>query len=311
MRSMRVDCGTVRIGSDDELDDYMDGSAGSVGRIMAPLLGVPERFHADFGQLGQAFQLTNFIRDVGEDWADGPDLPPRARRGRSRRGPRHAAAARRRRPAGGAGARAVRRRRARRGRGAGLGAERHPAGLRRLRADPRPRRGGRRRRARPPRRRPRAATCRGCWRRSGGDAPGDAARRRADAARRSAPTCWCAARASPGWPSRASWRAAGPTCWWSTATRSASAPPRPARRRRRGCTRWASSARSARSCRAWPSTRRTARPASGCRGAGRASTTASCARRCGSSATRGSRSRRWSAATASWSTRIAGRSPRR
>jgi len=68
MRSMRVDCGQVRIGSDDELDAYMDGSAGSVGRIMAPLLGVPERFHPDFGQLGKAFQLANFIRDVGEDW---------------------------------------------------------------------------------------------------------------------------------------------------------------------------------------------------------------------------------------------------
>jgi phytoene synthase len=69
MRSMRVDCGPVRIGSCDELDTYMDGSAGSVGRIMAPLLGVPERFHADFGRLGQAFQLANFIRDVREDWA--------------------------------------------------------------------------------------------------------------------------------------------------------------------------------------------------------------------------------------------------
>jgi phytoene synthase len=68
MRSMRVDCGPVRIGSDAELDAYMDGSAGSVGRIMAPLLGVPERFHADFGRLGQAFQLANFIRDVGVDW---------------------------------------------------------------------------------------------------------------------------------------------------------------------------------------------------------------------------------------------------
>jgi phytoene synthase len=68
MRSMRVDCGRVRIGDDAELDVYMDGSAGSVGRIMAPLLDVPERFHADFGQLGRAFQLANFIRDVGEDW---------------------------------------------------------------------------------------------------------------------------------------------------------------------------------------------------------------------------------------------------
>jgi phytoene synthase len=69
MRSMRIDCGPVRIADDDELDEYMDGSAGSVGRIMAPLLGVPERFHADFGRLGQAFQLTNFVRDVGEDWS--------------------------------------------------------------------------------------------------------------------------------------------------------------------------------------------------------------------------------------------------
>jgi phytoene synthase len=68
MRSMRVDCGPVRIDTWEELLDYMDGSAGSVGRIMAPLLGVPERHHADFGQLGQAFQLANFVRDVGEDF---------------------------------------------------------------------------------------------------------------------------------------------------------------------------------------------------------------------------------------------------
>ncbi|HWM08073.1 MAG TPA: phytoene/squalene synthase family protein [Solirubrobacteraceae bacterium] len=68
MRSMRVDCGPVRIRTYEELEAYMDGSAGSVGRIMAPLLGVPERFHADFGHLGQAFQLANFIRDVREDW---------------------------------------------------------------------------------------------------------------------------------------------------------------------------------------------------------------------------------------------------
>ena len=68
MRSMRMDCGPVRIVTWDEMLAYMDGSAGSVGRIMAPLLGVPERFHGDFGRLGQAFQLTNFIRDVREDW---------------------------------------------------------------------------------------------------------------------------------------------------------------------------------------------------------------------------------------------------
>ena len=68
MRSMRIDCAPVRIETWPELEAYMDGSAGSVGRIMAPLLGVPGRHHAGFGRLGQAFQLANFIRDVREDW---------------------------------------------------------------------------------------------------------------------------------------------------------------------------------------------------------------------------------------------------
>ncbi|MBA2347910.1 MAG: phytoene/squalene synthase family protein [Solirubrobacterales bacterium] len=66
MDSMRVDCGPVRIGDEAELDRYMNGSAATVGRIMAPILGAPadaERFAA----LGVAFQLTNFIRDVRED----------------------------------------------------------------------------------------------------------------------------------------------------------------------------------------------------------------------------------------------------
>jgi 15-cis-phytoene synthase len=67
MRSMRVDCAPVRIATRAELDAYMDGSAGSVGRIMAPLLGVPSGAHADLGRLGQAFQLANFIRDAAED----------------------------------------------------------------------------------------------------------------------------------------------------------------------------------------------------------------------------------------------------
>ena len=67
MRSMRIDCAPVRIETWPELQSYMDGSAGSVGRIMAPLLGVPERHHAGYGRLGRAFQLANFIRDVRED----------------------------------------------------------------------------------------------------------------------------------------------------------------------------------------------------------------------------------------------------
>jgi len=67
MRSMRIDCAPVRIASWDELVAYMDGSAGSVGRIMAALLGVPARHHSALGRLGLAFQLANFIRDVRED----------------------------------------------------------------------------------------------------------------------------------------------------------------------------------------------------------------------------------------------------
>ena len=55
MRSMRIDCAPVRIETWPELEAYMDGSAGSVGRIMAPLLGVPERHHAGYGRLGIAF----------------------------------------------------------------------------------------------------------------------------------------------------------------------------------------------------------------------------------------------------------------
>ena len=68
MRSMRVDCSPVRIGSWEELVAYMEGSAGSVGRIMAPLLGVPESHHADYGRLGLAFQHANFVRDIAEDY---------------------------------------------------------------------------------------------------------------------------------------------------------------------------------------------------------------------------------------------------
>ena len=67
MDSMRVDCGPVRMADWDELDAYMDGSAGTVGRMMAVLLDVPPASRPAFGRLGQAFQLTNFLRDVRED----------------------------------------------------------------------------------------------------------------------------------------------------------------------------------------------------------------------------------------------------
>jgi phytoene synthase len=79
MDSMRVDCGPVRIATRAELDDYMDGSAATVGRIMATILGAPAGLHEEVARLGVAFQLTNFIRDVTIDWSLDrvylPDLP--------------------------------------------------------------------------------------------------------------------------------------------------------------------------------------------------------------------------------------------
>ena len=68
MDSMRFDCGPVRVATRAELDSYMRGSAGAVGLIMAPLLGVPSELHPTVAKLGTAFQLTNFIRDVTEDY---------------------------------------------------------------------------------------------------------------------------------------------------------------------------------------------------------------------------------------------------
>jgi 15-cis-phytoene synthase len=66
--SMRIDCAPVRMASWEELERYMQGSAGAVGRVLAVLLGAPRELHDSFVSLALAFQLTNFIRDVREDW---------------------------------------------------------------------------------------------------------------------------------------------------------------------------------------------------------------------------------------------------
>lgn len=68
MDSMRVDCGPVRLQTRAAVDRYAHGSAGAVGLIMAPLLGTPPELHDMVAELGIAFQLANFIRDVREDY---------------------------------------------------------------------------------------------------------------------------------------------------------------------------------------------------------------------------------------------------
>ena len=151
MGSMRRDCAPVRMLTWEELCAYMDGSAGSVGRIMAPLLGVPPRYHADYGRLGLAFQLTNFLRDVREDLGlERVYLPAEDR---ERFGVAEADLARPRASAAvralvgfeAGRARALFAGRGGRGRGrAGLGPDRRAAGVRRVPARARPRRAHRR-----------------------------------------------------------------------------------------------------------------------------------------------------------------------
>ena len=68
LRSMAMDLEVESYETFDDLLDYMDGSAAVIGEMMLPILEPrsPEAFgHAR--DLGIAFQLTNFWRDVGED----------------------------------------------------------------------------------------------------------------------------------------------------------------------------------------------------------------------------------------------------
>jgi 15-cis-phytoene synthase len=56
----------------DDLLSYMDGSAAVIGEMMLPVLRpVDGRALAPARALGLAFQLTNFLRDVGEDLGRG------------------------------------------------------------------------------------------------------------------------------------------------------------------------------------------------------------------------------------------------
>jgi phytoene synthase len=67
--SMAADLHTTSYRTYQDLCGYMEGSAAVIGTMMAPILESSDppaaREHAR--QLGLAFQLTNFIRDVGED----------------------------------------------------------------------------------------------------------------------------------------------------------------------------------------------------------------------------------------------------
>jgi phytoene synthase len=68
MKSMEMDLTVTRYQNYAELKEYMYGSAVVIGLEMLPILGYSdERAIPAATALGEAFQLANFIRDIGED----------------------------------------------------------------------------------------------------------------------------------------------------------------------------------------------------------------------------------------------------
>jgi phytoene synthase len=69
LKSMAMDLTVTAYRTYDDLLDYMEGSAAVIGTMMLPILGSsdPAAAREPARQLGLAFQLTNFIRDVAED----------------------------------------------------------------------------------------------------------------------------------------------------------------------------------------------------------------------------------------------------
>ncbi|GAA1800526.1 phytoene/squalene synthase family protein [Planosporangium flavigriseum] len=69
LASMAMDLTVTGYATYDDLLEYMEGSAAVIGTMMLPILQAPDPAAArePARQLGLAFQLTNFIRDVAED----------------------------------------------------------------------------------------------------------------------------------------------------------------------------------------------------------------------------------------------------
>ena len=82
LRSMAMDLEVTEYADYGALLAYMEGSAAVIGTMMLPLLepADPRAAREPARQLGLAFQLTNFIRDIGEDLALGRVYLPRADR---------------------------------------------------------------------------------------------------------------------------------------------------------------------------------------------------------------------------------------
>jgi phytoene synthase len=72
LHSMTMDLVVSQYETWDDLVGYMDGSAAVIGEMMLPILEPLDAAAFEPARdLGRAFQLTNFLRDVGEDLARG------------------------------------------------------------------------------------------------------------------------------------------------------------------------------------------------------------------------------------------------
>ncbi len=70
--AMAADIEKSRYETYEELEEYMRGSAAAVGQMMTSVMDPddPDRARPHATALGEAFQLTNFLRDVREDIVD-------------------------------------------------------------------------------------------------------------------------------------------------------------------------------------------------------------------------------------------------
>jgi phytoene synthase len=72
MKSMKMDTRVFRYPTYEDLEVYTYGSAAVVGFMMCRVAGVrDDRAPEHAGALGVAMQLSNFLRDIGEDWRRG------------------------------------------------------------------------------------------------------------------------------------------------------------------------------------------------------------------------------------------------
>ncbi len=67
INAMENDLYVIRYDSFSTLEEYMYGSAYVIGIMLGNIMRVPKKYIPNAGLLGNAMQLTNFLRDIGED----------------------------------------------------------------------------------------------------------------------------------------------------------------------------------------------------------------------------------------------------